>query len=82
MDFSEEIINLVWGKGKVVVGYDSLKWRQDDYGMWIGRDVYGNRDSKYGWEIDHIIPVSSNGSDSLHNLRPLHWESNLARNKV
>ncbi len=39
------------------------------------RTEYGNRDSQYGWEIDHINP---DGGDGLSNLRPLQWANNVA----
>lgn len=81
MDFSEETINLVWNKGKTIPDFSSAVWRWDDFGRVMLRSAHGNRDHQYGWEIDHIVPVASNGSDALSNLRPLHWESNLARNR-
>jgi len=76
MAFSQEDIIKVWAKGKVVDGNDSSKWRKDECDAWIGYEFYGKRDSKYGWEIDHINP---GGSDSLSNLRPLQWENNLSK---
>lgn len=66
----------VWEKGKV-----SSKpniWRKDHYGAWIAYVAYG-KDSKYGWEVDHILPVSKGGSDNIDNLRPLHFTSNKRR---
>lgn len=60
MSFSDEDIQKVWEKGKVVVGQNANQWRKDECGAWIDRDKYGNRESKYGWEIDHIDPNGGN----------------------
>jgi hypothetical protein len=75
MGFDEETIQKVWEKGKIVPNYDKDKWRKDQCNAWIKRDKYGDRSSKYGWEIDHIDPE---GGDALSNLRPLQWENNVA----
>lgn len=29
---------------------------------------YNNRESKYGWNIDHILPQDRNGADDTENL--------------
>jgi len=46
----------------------------DECGAWIGSEEYGNRQSQYGWEIDHINP---DGDDQLSNLQPLQWQNNI-----
>ena len=40
---------------------------------------YGDRDSEFGWEIDHIVPESRGGASHLDNYQPLQWENNLAK---
>ncbi len=79
MAFSNETIYSVWQKGKPVSGYDPKKYRQDECSAWMQWEEYGNRESDFGWEIDHIKPAASGGSDGLTNLRPLQWENNAAR---
>jgi len=72
----DETIQKVWEKGKTTSENDARIWRKDVYGTWMKRTEYGNRDSKYGWEKDHINP---NGSEDLSNLQPLQWENNVAK---
>lgn len=79
MAFTEEQIQKVWEKATVVGGNDSNVYRKDECGAWIARKQYGNRNSSYGWEIDHIKPQSKGGGDELSNLRPLQWENNMSK---
>ncbi|MGI0088298.1 MAG: HNH endonuclease [Nitrosotalea sp.] len=79
MIFTENIVWQVWSKGQIVGGNDPVMWRKDECVAWILRSHYGRRDSEYGWEIDHIKPVSEGGKDELSNLRPLHWENNARK---
>ena len=77
--FSDATISAVWGKGLVVPGYNPDFVRKDYMNTFMERKHYGNRDVKTGWEIDHIVPVSSGGSDMLNNLQPLQWENNAKK---
>jgi len=69
----------VWKKGKIAGGKNKPEeWRKDECGAWMYFKKYGDRDSQYGWEIDHIISIDNGGSDAIGNLRPLQWENNVA----
>lgn len=64
----------VWEKGKSTS--EPNKWRKDTCDAWISYGKYGDRESIYGWEVDHIDPKKG---DQIDNLRPLQWENNLAK---
>lgn len=76
MQFSKELIQLVWNKAIVVDGTDETMFRKDACGAWIRRDMYGVQDNELGWEIDHIFPQSLGGTDELINLRALQHDNN------
>ncbi len=69
----------VWEKGAPISGYDAAIWRRDACGHPMKYTEHGNADSEHGWEIDHIIPSSRGGADTIDNLQPLYWKNN--RNK-
>ena len=75
----EKTIQAVWEKGTIIPNLSPDLWRWDQPQNLIKRTEYGNRESEYGWEIDHIRPVSDGGSDALGNLRPLQWAANAKR---
>lgn len=74
--FSKSEIFQVWNKGAEINGFSRVDWRRDICGAVMKFEEYGNRNSKYGWEIDHIKPKFEGGTDELMNLQPLHWENN------
>ena len=73
-NWNNDTVQKVWKKGKIVPNNDAAEWRKDECGMSIARNEYGNRNSQYGWEIDHISP---GGPDTPSNLRPLQWQNNV-----
>ena len=75
-DWTEVQVQQVWNKGRIVAAMDQNIIRKDACGAWMVRREHGNRNSIYGWEIDHIDP---DGGDGLSNLRPLQWKNNVAK---
>lgn len=79
MYFTEEQKNSAWDNAQLVDGYKPDKYRKDACGAWIARDKYGEVDSIYGWQIDHIYPKSKGGDENPLNLRALHCKNNQSK---
>jgi hypothetical protein len=78
--FSPEVVEAVWQKARTMGVHETL--RVDAWGWTIVRSDFGNCRSRYGWEIDHIVPVSQGGGDEMTNLQPLQWENNRRKDEV
>lgn len=70
---------LTWEKGVVIPGKDQAIWRMDAFSKLIKFADYGRTDSEFGWQIDHVIPISRGGTNCLSNLQPLQWRTNLEK---
>jgi len=55
--WTKEELKAVWEKATIVAGNDPNVFRKDRCSAWIAHADYGNKNSVYGWEIDHNIPV-------------------------
>ena len=59
--------NKTFGKETSVLDYAGRK---------IVKGAYNNRDSKYGWNVDHILPLSKGGATNDSNLIVCHILTN------
>ncbi len=86
-NWTHQAKKVVWGKAPFVDNHHPAYGKKDPCGACIKEDEYGNRDSNYGWEIDHIIPesvlkdagVPQELIDDIDNLRPMHWRTNVQK---
>ena len=78
-NWTEYDLLLIWQKGDPIPGFADTEWRVDYAGNYMRMRDYGDRNSVYGWEVDHILPVRDGGTDDLWNLRPVNWKTNVAR---
>jgi hypothetical protein len=58
--------------GNNEIGYDFT-------GQEIRKGAYGQRGSRYGWNMDHILPKSMGGTDAYSNLQITHIATNEER---
>lgn len=59
--WTEEELDIIFSKAILV--QDGL--RKDASGVYIHRDAYGKAEHPWGWEVDHIKPISEGGTNSF-----------------
>ena len=75
----EEKKEYCWNHAQIVEGYDKDTIRKDACGAWILKAHYGMRDSSFGWEVDHVLPIIMGGDDFEQNLRAMQWNNNESK---
>ena len=87
MEITEDRKREIWNKGIIDDKYPSERVRKDACGAFILYEDFGNRNSVFGWEIDHIYPASvlhekgvpEELIDNPLNLRPINWKNNASK---
>ena len=83
----EDKKKIAWLSAQEVDGFNKDLFRKDACGAWIMWDKYGDTDSIYGWQIDHICPrkmlsalgFSLDQIDHPKNLRALQHQNNASK---
>ena len=70
----------IWDQAFVIDDprYSPELWKLDAGGQPIYWYDYGKH-TEFGWEIDHIVPLSCGGESYISNLQALHWRNNEAK---
>lgn len=77
----------VWQKARLInkatfknpeVQNSTDEFRLDDFGAIMKLNDYGKQ-TKYGWTLDHILPVAKDGTDHFVNLLALNWKNNVSK---
>ena len=63
MDLNHETAMRLWIKS-----FGKETKVKDFSGREIAKGAYGDRNSQYGWNVDHILPQSKGGTTADHNL--------------
>lgn len=71
MDLNHETAMRLWGKA-----FGKETKVKDFTGRIIVKGAYNNRNSEFGWNVDHILPQSKGGSTADHNLICCHIKTN------
>lgn len=71
MDLNKETAMRLWSKS-----YGKATKVKDFTGREIAKGAYNDRNSEYGWNVDHILPQSRGGKTADYNLIICHISTN------
>lgn len=71
MDLNRETAMRLWNKA-----FGKETKVQDFAGRTIAKGAYNDRNSEFGWNVDHILPQSRGGTTADHNLVCCHIQTN------
>lgn len=71
MDLKRETAMRLWNKA-----FGKETKTQDFAGRTIAKGAYNDRNSEFGWNLDHILPQSKGGVTADHNLVCCHIQTN------
>ncbi|MDD6095748.1 MAG: HNH endonuclease signature motif containing protein, partial [Clostridia bacterium] len=71
MDLNRETAMRLWNKS-----FGKETKVKDFTGRMMAKGAYNDRNSKYGWNVDHILPQSKGGTTADHNLICCHIVTN------
>lgn len=71
MDLNKETASRLW-----VQQFGKRQKATDFAGREIAKAAYNDRNSNYGWNVDHILPLSKGGKTADHNLICCHILTN------
>lgn len=71
MDLNQETAMRLWNKS-----FGKETKVKDFTGRTIAKGAYNDRNSEFGWNVDHILPQSRGGKTADHNLVCCHILTN------
>ena len=71
MELNKETASRLWGQQ-----FGKRQKAIDFSGREIAKAAYNDRNSNYGWNVDHILPLSRGGKTADHNLICCHIRTN------